>query len=381
VRRKLSNQAAALGVTALCALAGWELWGPRPQLFTYLLLTLLLILLDRPLDRRILWLAVPMFWLWSNLHGAWIFGFAVFAIFLADAGIAALRAGKGAEVRRLALVLVCSLLAVLGGPSPLERLVYPFQYLTGVIPSEYVTEFQSPSFRELTLLPYEVLLLGLPVILYLGRRPMRAAQWIVLLVAAHFSLLAVRHTPLFGIVSAPIIALQLQAFLDRRSVREGQSAFSVERRESLALNMLLLVMLPVLLAVRLPRVNDQARCVSTNLFPVGAVRFLSEHPRIGDGKLLNSYNWGGYLIFHLYPKYLVSMDGRADVHRKHMVRDLKTLEHLSPSWRQRLNQLDPDVILWPADKPLAIILRNDPEWRTLYRDKKAAVFARKRPSL
>ena len=143
------------------------------------------------------------------------------------------------------------------------------------------------------------------------------------------------------------------------------------------LNVTLLLLLPILVWLHIPKANTEAGCVTVKLFPTHAATYLVAHPRIGEGRLLNSYNWGGYLIYRLYPKYLVSLDGRADVHRRHMVRDHKALEELSPDWEKVLGRLNPDLILWPSDKPLAVLLKSDPRWRVLYRDRTATVFARR----
>ncbi|MBC8401855.1 MAG: hypothetical protein H8E14_10245 [Candidatus Marinimicrobia bacterium] len=43
--------------------------------------------------------------------------------------------------------------------------------------------------------------------------------------------------------------------------------------------------------------------------PVKATRFLKANPI--TGKVYNSYNWGGYLIWELYPQKQVFIDGRA----------------------------------------------------------------------
>ena len=367
VRRQMDYGPLALMITALCGIAGWQLWSPRPHLFTYLLLAGLLLLIRKPTSRS-LWLAVPMFWLWSNLHGAWIMGFGVMAIALIDAGIRSIRKGRSAEAGQMALVCLCSLLAVLLGPSPLQRLVYPLSYFSGVIPAGLVREFQSPNFWDPASTPYELLLMAIAALLYLGRRPMRVWEWIVLGLMVHFSLHSARHIPLLGIVAAPILATQASGITGRTP----ESA----KNESLAINLIVLLLLPMLVWMGLPKVNDEAHCVEAD-FPREACQFLDTHPRLGEGRLLNNYDWGGYLIFHLYPKYLVSIDGRADVHHQHMRRDLKAFQSLSGDLDKELQRLNPDVILWPADKPLAVVLRRDSHWQVLYQDKKAVVFGRR----
>ena len=377
VRTRMDYGPAALLITALCGAATWQSWSPRPQLFTYLLLVGLLLLLMKP-QRAALWLAIPMFWLWSNLHGAWIAGFAIMAITLTDASITAFLQGKRREAGRMIAICLLSLAAVMIGPSPVQRLVYPIQYLTGSvlhhILNSYILEYRSSNFQDPTTIPFEILLFALGGLLYLGRRPMRASQWITLALLVHLSLQSGRHIPLLAIIVAPMLATQARAFAERMGKQPQPDS---GKNESLAINILVILMLPAMVWMRLPRVNDEAHCVTGKSFPIAASRFLAEHPRVGSGRLLNTYNWGGYLIFHLYPKYLVSIDGRTDVHAWHMRRDLQALEDLSPAWKAHLRKMDPDVILWPANDPLPVVLRTDPDWRVLYQDQKAIVFVRR----
>ena len=373
VRQQLEYGPTALLITAICGVAGLQLWSPRPQLFTYLLLAGLVFILRKP-QARTLWLAVPMFWLWSNLHGGWALGFGVLAITLADVAIHSIRKGNPREAGRLALICICSLAAVILGPSPLNRLVYPVGYLNGQIPIRFIADFRSPDFWDKGTIPYELLLLGIGALLYLGRKPLRVSEWVILIIMVHLSLTSVRHVPLLAIIAAPMLATQARSVMERLG-RQPQPDSG--KNESPAINLLVLLFLPALVWMRFPQANDEAHCVSKTAYPTAAAGFLAQHPRIGSGRLLNSYDWGGYVIFHLYPKYLVSIDGRADVHHRHMARDLDVIEDLAPGWKAEIRKKKPDVILWPADKPLAVALREDPHWRVLYEDKKAVVFARK----
>lgn len=378
VRKKLcNNYFAALGITALCGLSIAPFWSPRPQLFTYLLVVGLLALLDRPIKSRLLWLAVPMFMLWSNLHGAWFFGYAVMTVILGEAAVIAVKDGRKMDALKAVGILAASLLAVLVGPLPIQRLTYPLQYFGGDIPAGYVIEFQSPNFWNPLYRFYEILLLALPVVMYLGRQRMKISQWVLMLVMINFSLYSARHVPLFGIIIAPIFALQIQGALGRYSARNAVDSIQTSMKEFGLVNLLLILVLPLLLWAKMPRVNNEANCITVADYPIAACNYLSSHPRIGDGKLLNNYNWGGYLIYRLYPKYLVSLDGRADIHRKHMVADYKALENLSPDWQKQLSKNNPDVILWPVKKPLAVILRQSPNWRVAYEDAMSVIFVKK----
>lgn len=378
-RRKVASDMMRIVVVIVCGLGTWLFWSPRPHLFTFMLLPAMLLLLERPLNKRKLWLLVPLFWAWSNLHAAWIYGFAIMTIILLEAVIEAMQTGQKSEVVGLTLIYVCSFLAMFAGPTPLTRLSAPLGYPGNVIPVHIIQEFKSPNFGNWQMFPFEALVLGLGSLLYFGRRPMRVSEWFVLLVALHYALKHGRHVPLFAIVAAPIVAMQLQGVLERLNKEKKEADVKREISEHWLVSLALLAMIPVVFfSLALPRkINDEAHMVPGYIYPLGAASFLQNQPRIGEGRLLNPYNWGGYLIFRLYPKYLVSMDGRADVHKIEWLQYLDALENLSPNWERYLKRYNPDVIVWSPQMPLAIILRSEPDWRIVYEDKTAVVFVRR----
>ncbi|HET6454902.1 MAG TPA: hypothetical protein VFI02_10890 [Armatimonadota bacterium] len=373
VRRYTKHEFAAIGIMTLCALAGARFWNPRPQLFSYLFVIGLLILLGKSIRSKALWLAVPMFWLWSNLHGGWAFGFLVMGMVLLESAVVAIREGKRSDALRMAGVLVCSLLAVLAGPSPIGRLLYPIGYFSGRIPTGLVLEFRSPNFLRPGMWPYDLLVLVLLTAMILGRKRMPISQWAILLLTLFLSVRSIRHVPLFGIVAAPVLAMQINAVLEHyaergRSFRELQGWWPV--------NLLLLLVIPALIVLKMPRVNTEEYCVRYGMYPAAACQFLLDEPIRGEGRLLNDYGWGGFLIYKLYPKYKVSIDGRADLHYGHMTAAIRDFEAMSPEWEAFVDSVNPDVILLPINKPVVNALREDPDWLLVYEDDVAVVFAR-----
>ena len=367
---------AAVGITALCSIAGWRFWSQRPHLFTYLFLVVLLILLNKATRGRALWLAVPLFLVWSNLHGGWAFGYLVMAVVLLESGIGAIREGKRSDALRMAGVLVFSFLAVLVGPSPIPRLLYSIGYVSGHIPTQLVLEFRRPSFRSVPMYPYDLLLLMVPVVLYLGRKAMPISQWIILILTMAMSLKSMRHVPLFGIIAAPVLAIQINAALERRADSGRLSWWLKEPQGWWPVNLLLLLVIPMLIVLKMPRENTEAARIQSWFYPIEACRFLQEQPVYGEGRLLNNYDWGGFLIYKLYPKYKVSIDGRADLHYGHMTAAIRDFEAMSPEWQAFVESVNPDVILLPINKPVAEALREDPDWLLVYEDDVAVVFAR-----
>ena len=64
--------------------------------------------------------------------------------------------------------------------------------------------------------------------------------------------------------------------------------------------------------IRLRQIVAGQADAEARAFPTAAVSYVLNH-RL-PGPLLNHYNWGGYLIWKLYPDYRVYIDGRTDLY-------------------------------------------------------------------
>jgi hypothetical protein len=121
--RKPGYIAAGAGLL-LATIAGYPVWGPRAQMITFALTCLLLYLVERHLTRggRAIWLLVPIFLVWSNLHSGFIIGAGFLGVIVVVEGVL-WRLGRSqvdpARLRTLAMVLVGCLLIVALNPNGL----------------------------------------------------------------------------------------------------------------------------------------------------------------------------------------------------------------------------------------------------------------------
>jgi hypothetical protein len=140
---------------------------------------------------------------------------------------------------------------------------------------------------------------------------------VVLVVFGGLSLTAARHAAIFAIVAFPILARALS----RRShvaLREAWSAATpTERRMELASIGVVSVLVGILVAPALtPAGNDRAIAAWHGDRAIGRVA-------AGDlpGRLWNSYDLGGHVIWLGTPDVLVSIDSRTDLYGDEAVRD------------------------------------------------------------
>ncbi len=120
-----------------------------------------------------------------------------------------------------------------------------------------------------------------------------------------------------------------------------------------------------------PKANLEAE--QANL-PYDAVEFIkSEQPA---GPMFNSYNWGGYLIFKLWPHYPVYIDGRTDLYNDAFIRRYLGVMAGNDNWRQTLEDDGINLILIETNSVLDKLLRRQPGWTELHRDEMAVIFGR-----
>lgn len=120
----------------------------------------------------------------------------------------------------------------------------------------------------------------------------------------------------------------------------------------------------------------------TPWYPARLVEFLKA--TTPDGPMYNFYTWGGFLIWSLYPKYKVFIDGRAldDMINRTADAILKTF----PNWKEKLDAYGINFVVIPVifresghTIPLATALARDDDWSLVFLKYNSAVFIRNVP--
>ena len=94
------------------------------------------------------------------------------------------------------------------------------------------------------------------------------------------------------------------------------------------------------------------------------------------GQVFAYYDWGGYAIFKLYPKYRVFVDGRADLYGDDLLHQFQTAAQVRAGWRQVVDGWNLRVVLVPLHCSMAQALILDPDWHVQYSDSLAVVLVR-----
>lgn len=372
LRRLAIDQTLALAVLVLAATIHLAPWAPRPQLFTFLLFAVFLYILFgyKRSGRARLWLLPPLTALWVNLHAGYVVGLFLIGLFVAGELLNRFTRRPAVAVRPLVVAGVCSTLAVLANPNTYNALLYPFGYAgTANASMRFIAEWQSVDFHSYVFFPFALAVVLLMLIGPRGRLDFTAS--LLLLAFTFMALQSQRHIPLFAMVAAPVLALRLEERHLRLAleVRTGPKATPL-------LIIAPLVLVPALLVlVVIASPYSQARMTpSTRSYPAGAVAYLKEHRPVGN--LFNTYGWGGYLVYTLYPDYRVFIDGRADVYGDELMEEYGRVVGLKPDWRAVLDKHAVASVLIEKDSPLAVLLASQTDWQKVYEGEVEQVFIR-----
>jgi len=252
---------------------------------------------------------------------------------------------------------------------------------------DYIQEWAAPNFHSLQLQPFIWLLLLTLAALGLSRR---RADWIDLALLAAFAymaLLAVRNVALFALVAPPILtrhaasAIQDLARVPRLAwlgTLVSAAAPARPRRALALLNLLLLVLLLIAAGARIGLALVSLREPATwgRSLPLGAAAYLtrSELP----GKMFNTYNWGGYLIWSLYPETPVFVDGRTDLYALNgrVLDDYVQIHLVRLGWQDLLASYGIGHAVTEREGPLGLMLAQTEGWELVYQDDLAVIYER-----
>lgn len=358
---RITDDVWARAIAALVAVAGGSLlWSVRPHLFSLALLSVFLDLCLAELGspgRRTTWLLVPLTLIWANLHGAFVIGPLLIFLFVLGG---TLERDPGA--RRLGRILMFCLAAGCINPAGPSIYLYP---LTVASVSGEVLEWRSPSIRDA-----HGLIFFLAVVATLAGAVVRrrAVPLRLLLPAGAFvllGLLALRNIAMALVVLGPCLALVLGNLLP-------QAVPSTRDRRVLAGVVAALIAGAIVLPVMRLAGRSESYLLGEDRFPRLAVRELRSLP---PGRLVNPYNWGGYLIYRA-PEFPVSMDGRNDMYGARLLARHMLLEELRPGWDDFLDDHEVRYVLWQRAAPLAEALRLADGWALIHEDRRAVLFER-----
>ena len=178
--------------------------------------------------------------------------------------------------------------------------------------------------------------------------------------------LAQRNIPIATIAIAPVLANHLALMLPSREAA-GAPMPRASRWIAEALIALVAIGFARYSGVLNPRIDASG-------FPADAVEFMNR--RGLKGNVLADYGWGQYVIWHGAPGTKVFIDSRFDLaYPPSVIRDFMNFDKGTPDGSHTLAAYPNDFVLIKRDWPAARLIRAERDWRLLYSDDVAVLYA------
>jgi hypothetical protein len=270
---------------------------------------------------------------------------------------------------------IASVLICLANPNGVQGLLYPFSYVFGAnaYHAQIITEYASPDFHLSAFVPLEALMLVTVLAMIISPEAPSLWELALLLVGMYLFLKWLRNGPILAVVCLPLAARHLSARMRCSRWWAWMAEQEMDLRPSVGAIGAAIIILA--LATTGPHSQAPDKTVDPGQLPVRATEVVKLNAP--QGNMFNTYEWGGYLIWELWPQYKVFIDGRADMYGAETVQEYEQVFKLQTGWQEELKKRKIEWILIHADGQLAVVLEGDPDWAVLYQDDTAVLLARR----
>lgn len=355
----------------------------RPEIFSFLLASIELFILDRFLKAKSRWIfCLPLIQLiWINTHIYFFVGFILQAIFIIYTGYQATRSKhQTGRLKLLGLIFVLSAFLSLLNPNGVAGLLYPLtvnnNYGYTIVENQTMFFLESISFRDPNFLFVKISL----VITFLGlfvaflRRHFELKNILLALSGVALALLNVRSFPYLVFLSLPA-TLQNFGAIKSNKLTKLLTIFTI---------VLLILESYFYLNGDYYKYTDSQHQVglkSTESVK-GAMDFVLKNDL--PGPIFNNFDIGSYILYRGYPKYRVFVDGRPEGYPKTFLQEVyigsqydyakfKNLEEKYSFKTIIFSHTDQT----PWGKNFLQNVVKDPDWKTVYVDDFVIVLIRK----
>jgi tetratricopeptide (TPR) repeat protein len=368
----------------------------RPEILSFLLLLAVMgiLLRLREASRWTAYALLPVQVIWTNVHASFVFGFTLPALVVLANLLPGARAAPGwgrlsldrPRLRHLATAVACLPLAAVVNPHGVSTLLFPLRQntMTGLgtfaeWAGVWVLPEIDPVWWEVIVVLAIVLVAFLitALLLFAWEGRVDPVGWGIVLCMGSYAVFRNRAVPYFILAVLPLLALALVRVAADLSARSpGRSSQRLEQIGALAC--LLVLGASMVDQAFLTSRNPLGLGVRPHYFPEGAAAFL-ERQHV-DGRVFNTYEFGGYLIWRRWPANQVFIDGRYD----RILFDETLMEaydeaHRSPTVLDRVAAAyDVEVLVLDANPARRMPhIGRHPGWARVYWDPVAEVYVRR----
>ena len=362
----------------------------RPQIMFLLFLALYLYLLtlhrgERITTRQLVLFLIPAHLLWVNFHSSFLLGILLVGIYalgrFVPLALSHRRDLKPVfhDKRLQGFLLLCFLLCLVSllNPHTYRVLLVPLKTAGSEEALRGIAEWAAVDIRFLGVLIVDPLmwfralfLIGVASFLIRRDNLKRVEDVVIFALLSYMAFKHVRFCGAFAIATVPIIVNNLNQFRLQVSGRRW----------------LCFVPLLIIIAFSVNNVRNLIRAERLGLgvwrnYPEATVDFLKKHDV--NGRIFNTYGYGGYIIWHLYPAVPVFIDGRTPtIYDQDFFWLYALTERNKELWKQVAEHYGIEIVLVRDDreKGYAVLfnrLDEDEDWRLMAFDDVSNLYMKK----
>jgi len=349
----------------------------RAQIFTYLFFILTIYILETAKIKQrwaiLLWL-LPIHVVWCNLHGGFIAGIGLIALYALGEGIS----GKKA----IPFIAICFLAGAATMINPYGPEYWRFIINSISMPRPEIGEWFSVTvalkrnYQPVPVIVF-ILLTFISLLIILLQKKRSLTDLIVIAATTYLGVAHVRHTIFPGIIFGAFIPVLLN---DLWKSHMAGSQNVVNRTLCFPQLLLAIVFLSVywfsnqsMIANIKPSFVIQA---PQSHYPAEAIEWMKRNNF--RGKILSDFDWGEYIIWTCYPDLKVAMDGRYEtVYNRAICMEYFDFLAGRDGWNIFLKKYPPDFVLIKSNTSTHLLMLGDPAWKIGYADQWSVLFIKK----
>ncbi|HEX7586950.1 MAG TPA: hypothetical protein VF478_01410, partial [Anaerolineae bacterium] len=272
------------------------------------------------------------------------------------------------------------LLASWINPAGPQLVVYNWTILQQRFLVDLTVEFQSPNFHIISTWPFVALLILAFVILARSSRRLDWTPLVVLSGWTAFALYSARNIPLYALAAMPILVPFAEEVIDETMPAVGRFLSRMDQMDRRAWGWMWAIVAVVgLIGLQASGTKLDAwgrgNEFDPHAFPVAAVDAVKASPPAGN--MFNEFNWGGYLLYRLWPDKKVFIDGWTDFYGEGLTREYLQALNAEPGWDTILDRYNVQWVIIAPTRALAARLDESTAWSLRYEDEVAGIWVRR----
>lgn len=351
----------------------------RPQLFSFLFFGVFLYVLHLFFTsrRNLLFLFPILTALWVNLHGGFLMGWALILVVTGwETFSHVILRRKREGLWKIWVAFIALNLATLVNPYGYRLHVFLWETLTF---TPDITEWNSLNLFDFSYFYLKALMLLYALCAIFDRKNVRGWEFWAVAMTLFATVRHERHSVFFAMAAMPFVVHHASNLAGDFKNRRPGVFISPPSKIALSVFMCLTAFFLIGRGADIYAASGSRIFVDFDKYPAHAVDFMKRN-RI-HGNVLVPFDWGEYVLWHLYPKSRVSIDGRFTTSYP----DSVIAPHFlaiddDAGWKRLVEKFPSDVIIArqiPFFQKMAA--QNDLSWIYIYSDPLAMVFIKNSP--